>query len=136
MQGAPWRRSAEADAIAPTCEPRIWRRAFAQAAAATAASGASVVDRRLDTDLRVEANPTIGLTATRAGDQIGPLGHLMLEAPDVGVLRRKLDRLGATDHDADRLLGFAQGGLARSTSSEKIEVRLASIWTIVLLFRT
>jgi len=36
----------------------------------------------------------------------------------------------------DRLLGLAEGCLRGSTSSEKIEVRLASIWTMVLLLRT
>jgi hypothetical protein len=37
----------------------------------------------------------------------------VLQAPDVGVLRRQLDRLGRADDQADRLLGLAQGGLAR-----------------------
>ena len=62
--------------------------------------------------VRVEPDPPVRLAATRPRDQVRPLGHLVLKAPDVGVLGRQLDRLVARRHDADRLLRLAQRGLA------------------------
>jgi hypothetical protein len=60
----------------------------------------------------------------------------VLEAPDVGVLRRELD---ASDDDSTDSMASSVSRIAASRgsiSSEKIEVRLDCICGIVLLLRT
>src|SRR5215212_3948825 len=42
--------------------------------------------------VRIEPDASIRLPAARSRDEVGPFGHLVLEPPDVGVLRRELDR--------------------------------------------
>ena len=42
--------------------------------------------------VRVEPDATVGLATARAGDDVRPLGHLVLEPPDIGVLRRELEQ--------------------------------------------
>src|SRR5436189_5583 len=54
-----------------------------------------------------------GTPGPRARHEIGALGHLVLEPPDVGVLWRQLDRLRRGQHRFDGVLGLAQRGFPR-----------------------
>src|SRR3954468_4783602 len=63
--------------------------------------------------VRVEPHTAVGLAPTRPRDQVGALGHLVLEPADVGVLRRQLDRLGRRQDGLDGVLGLAHRSLAR-----------------------
>jgi hypothetical protein len=86
--------------------------------------------------IRVERTRRIRLAAAGPRHDVRPLGHLVLEPPDVGVLRRQLDRLGRvrTIPIASSVSRIAAS--RGSISSEKIEVRLDCIWGTVFDLRT
>ena len=87
--------------------------------------------------VRIEPDPPVRLASARARDEVGPLGHLVLEPPDVGVLRRQLDRPPTSDSTTSMASSVSRIAASRgSISSEKIDVRLDCICGIVLLLRT
>ncbi len=87
--------------------------------------------------VRIEPDPPERLAPARARDEVGPLRHLVLQPPDVGVLRRQLDRLGRATGPTSIASSVSRIAASRgSISSEKIEVRLDCICGMVLLLRT